>query len=116
MHNFVRLTAAMAIVMAATGAAFGQSAPADTTPKVTIYGSIVANASFADAELNISDIPVWATQGDVVLTPPSIGGQAPGTFLASDVTNFEAPARKSRVGLRVEVPAGKSNWTPTGQI
>jgi hypothetical protein len=116
MQIFVRLAAALALVMATSGAAFGQSTPADTTPKVTIYGTIVANGAFSDAQLFISDIPVWAVQGDTRLAPPSIGSQQPGTLLAGDATVFEATARQSRFGLRVEVPAGKSRWTPTGQV
>jgi hypothetical protein len=55
-------------------------------------------------------------QGDAPLTPPAIGGQAAAGFLAGDATVFEATARQTRVGLRVEVPAGTSRWTPTGQI
>jgi hypothetical protein len=103
-------------MLVAASTALAQSAPASNTPKVTIYGTVVANGSFADAELNISDIPVWATAGDSVLTPPPVNGQATGTLLAGDVTNFEATARQTRVGLRVEVPAGTSHWTPSGQI
>jgi hypothetical protein len=116
MDTFLRLVAATGVVIATAAPALAQSAPASTAPKVTIYGTVVANGSFADAELNISDIPVWAVVGDAVLTPPAIGGQPPGTVLAADVTNFEMTARQSRVGLRVDVPAGTSNWTPTGQI
>lgn len=116
MPLFVRLAAALALVIATADATFGQSAPADTTPKVTIYGTIVANGAWSDAQLFISDIPVWAVQSDTRLTPPAIGGQQPGTLLAGDATVFEATARQSRFGLRVEVPAGKSSWTPTGQV
>jgi hypothetical protein len=115
MQIFVRLAAALALVMATSGGAFGQSAAADTTPKVTIYGTIVANGAFSDAQLFISDIPVWAVQGDARLAPPAIGSQQPGSLLAGDATVFEATARQSRFGLRVEVPAGRSRWTPTGQ-
>jgi hypothetical protein len=116
MSIFVRLTGAVAVVMAAAGAAHGQSSTTDQSPKITLYGAVVANGSGADAQLSSSDVPSWAVQSDLRLAPPSIGSQQPGTFLASEPRVFEATARQTRVGLRVEAPAGTSNWTPTGQI
>jgi hypothetical protein len=115
MRILVRFTTALALVMAPAGAAWGQPA-SDATPKVTIYGTIVANGASSDAQLVISDIPVWAVAGDTLLTPPSVGGQQPGTLFAGDATVFEATARQSRFGLRIEVPRGESSWTPTGQV
>ena len=113
----MRLKSLIAIAALLSAApAFGQAAADDTKPTFTIYGTIVANGSATGSQLFIADIPSWAVADDQRLTPPAIGGQQPGSFEAGDMTIFEATARQTRLGLRVAVPAGKSSWTPSGQV
>jgi hypothetical protein len=112
-----RLTGAVAIVIAASGAARAQSATGtDAPPKFTFYGTIVANGLMADAQLFSPDIPSWALPSDLRLPPPSIGTQQPGNVVAGDARVFEATARQTRLGVKVAVPAGQSRWSPTGQV
>lgn len=107
------------ILCAAVGTArtaVAQSAPSDTAPKFTVYGALVANGGVADAALSVPDIPTWALPGTQRLVPPSIGSQQPEAVEAGTITSFEATARQSRLGLRVEVPRGAGSWTPSGQL
>lgn len=120
MNVHVRLlalaAAASLVSVASAGAQQAAQAPDDGKPRFTFYGSIVANASVADAAVFGSDIPWWAVQGAQTLLPPSIGSQQPQSLVASDVNNFEATARQSRLGVRIDVPRGQGRWTPAGQL
>ena len=115
MIHFTPLLAIAALLSAAP--AFGQAtAPPDDKPTITIYGTVVANGSSAGSQLFIADIPGWALAENQRLTPPAISGQQPTGFDAGSATLFDATARQTRLGLRVAAPAGKSPWTPSGQI
>jgi flagellar motility protein MotE (MotC chaperone) len=87
-----------------------------TNAKMSLYGFIVANTSFADRQLNISDIPVWAFARRGTLQPALVGGQAiPAALLAGNVRETIFTGRQSRFGFRASAPK-VGDWTASGQF
>jgi hypothetical protein len=88
-----------------------------TSPgKMSLYGVIVAGASFADSQLNISDIPLWAIADGTNLAPAPVGGQTPpATLRAGNVNETILTMRQSRFGFRTSLPKA-GNWIPSAQV
>jgi hypothetical protein len=107
--------AAMLAVWTAPTLAAAQGAGGDK-PTFTLYGTIVANGSWADTQLFVGDVPMWALPDTQRVVPESIGSLQPNAVPAGEVTDFQITARQTQLGLRVEMPAGSSSWTPSGVV
>jgi len=85
--------------------------------KTSFYGFIIANASFADSQQFLSDMPLWALPDGAGVVPPPINGQAiPGlTLRAGQIRETNFTIRQTRLGLRASLPRVGS-WTPSTHV
>lgn len=84
--------------------------------RFTLYGFVLANTAFADSQLFIQDIPLWAQPDAQRLALQPITGQSPGvTERAGDIETTLFTARQTRLGFRASFPRA-GGWTPSSVV
>lgn len=89
-----------------------KGAVTSSNSRFTLYGFVLANTAFADSQLFIQDIPLWAQPDAQRLALPPVTGQSPGvTERAGDIETTLFTARQTRLGFRASFPRA-GGWTP----